>query len=257
MPVLKILNAGPVQDVPVDAVKMHPDNPHVGDVEEIKALILANGFYGALLVQVSTMWIIAGNHRYLALKALGAVTVPVQFVDVDEPTASAILAADNRSAKNGHEKEDVLVKLLASVQDARGSLQGTGYSDGEMNALLHRLRSPPPLPGAPPPSAGSVLAQLQEDAAQQREGTPPSPRVGQGLGTPVVAYNIIFDNAEQQERWYLLIRHLRTSMPQVPTIGGRLDIFVHESLKVLGVLPASTTPAATTPVAPPVPPLGG
>ena len=49
--------------VPLASLKRHPDNPRRGDVKAIALSINKNGFYGAVIVQRSTRYILAGNHR--------------------------------------------------------------------------------------------------------------------------------------------------------------------------------------------------
>lgn len=57
--------------VPIDSVRPHPQNPRRGNVDAIAQLIRANGFRGALVVQRSTGYILAGNPRWLAAKKAG------------------------------------------------------------------------------------------------------------------------------------------------------------------------------------------
>ncbi|MEQ4724198.1 ParB N-terminal domain-containing protein [Nonomuraea sp. B19D2] len=52
-------------------------NPHRGDVEIIGGSIDENGFYGAVLVQRSRVWITAGEHRWCGALARGLAAVPV------------------------------------------------------------------------------------------------------------------------------------------------------------------------------------
>ncbi len=44
----------------------HPKNPRKGNVDLIIESIEENGFYGALIVQKSTGYILTGNHRFVA-----------------------------------------------------------------------------------------------------------------------------------------------------------------------------------------------
>jgi hypothetical protein len=83
--------------VPIDSIQPSPENVNEGDVGVIAQSVEVNGWYGSVLVQTSTGHIIAGEHRWKAAKALGAVEVPVTFADVDEATARRIRLADTRT----------------------------------------------------------------------------------------------------------------------------------------------------------------
>ena len=45
------------------ALRPHPRNPRRGDVDAIEESIAENGFYGCVVAQRSTGYILAGNHR--------------------------------------------------------------------------------------------------------------------------------------------------------------------------------------------------
>jgi hypothetical protein len=80
---------------PIESISPHPRNPNQGDVAAIRESIDVNGFYGACIVQKSTRFILAGEHRWRAEKEREQTHVPVLFVDVDDETALRILLADN------------------------------------------------------------------------------------------------------------------------------------------------------------------
>ena len=115
----------------VDQIREHPENPHVGDVRTIRESISVNGFYGALIVQKSSGFILAGNHRFRTAVAAGARKLPTLFLDVDDDTARRILAVDNRAAPLGAEDEKLLLNLLGVIPD----LAGTGYDLEDLQKL--------------------------------------------------------------------------------------------------------------------------
>jgi len=114
------------EEVDVTTIKTHPANPRRGDLDVIKDSISVNGFYGSVVVNKRTSHILAGNHRYMAAKALGYDKVPVTWVDVGEHEEKRILAADNRTSELGGYDEAVLADLLQELSDA-DMLDGTGY----------------------------------------------------------------------------------------------------------------------------------
>lgn len=110
-------------DGETDTLKRHPRNPRIGNTKAIDESIGANGWYGAVTVQRSTGYILAGNHRYDAAVNRGASEIPVVWVDVDDETALRILLADNKIADLGEYDEETLTDVLASLD----TLEGTGY----------------------------------------------------------------------------------------------------------------------------------
>ncbi len=148
--------------VPLSDVQPHPQNPRKGDVGEIVELIRANGFRGAITVQVSTRYIIAGNHRWLAARELGMSHIPVVWEDCDDETALRHLLADNRANDLAAYDDSKLAELLQQVQAQAGTLDGTGYDGDALEALLAELNAdaePEPVEGedeAPEPPATPV-----------------------------------------------------------------------------------------------------
>ncbi len=95
------MSAQEYEIIPIGDVQPHPDNPRKGDLKAIGASVEELGFYGAIVVQRSTSFILAGNHRWKALKAAGATEVPVLWIDVDDEKARRIMLADNRVSDLG------------------------------------------------------------------------------------------------------------------------------------------------------------
>ena len=149
------------RSVPIDSVIPHPDNPRLGDVDAIATSIEANGFYGALIVQASTRFILAGNHRWRAAKQLGLAKVPAIVVDVTDEMARRILVVDNRSSDLASWDEPALVALLESLP----TLEGTGFDLADLAALRPpeartHADEAPPLPEGPTISAVGDLWRL-------------------------------------------------------------------------------------------------
>lgn len=112
---------------PLDAVKPHPKNPRRGDTVAICESIVHNGFYGAVIAQRSTGFILAGNHRYKSARDTGAEKIPVIWVECDDDEALRILLADNRTNDLAEYDTEALNRVVAEVLEATGSLEGTGY----------------------------------------------------------------------------------------------------------------------------------
>src|ERR1700722_394833 len=85
--------------VSIDSVRPHPRNVNEGDLAAIAESMRVHGFYGALRVQRSSGYIVAGNHSWAAAKEVGIEKVPVIMLDVDDDTALRLMLVDNATAR--------------------------------------------------------------------------------------------------------------------------------------------------------------
>lgn len=126
----------------IDEVQQYPDNYNNGDVEAIAASMEVNGVFQAVIAQRSTGYILAGNHRYAALKYLGSQVIPVLWIDCDDERARRILVADNLIGKAATPDEALLADHLALLDATEVGLLGTGMTPGGLQAMLERLAEP-------------------------------------------------------------------------------------------------------------------
>jgi len=157
--------------VDVGAISPHPKNPRRGDVEAIMASITANGWHGALTVQRSTGFVVAGNSRLRAAKALGMTKVPVIWRDLDDATAEALLVADNRATDLGYFDEEALGALLVNANDLAGML----YSAADLEVLGIALpdeggAAEPDVTGEATPAPGGAREAARATGGLEREG---------------------------------------------------------------------------------------
>lgn len=131
-----------VEDVATERLIPHPMNPRRGDVGRIAESIKVNGFYGAILVQRSTNYILAGNHRWLAAQQVGMATVPVIWLDVSDTKAKKIMLADNRTSDMAQYGSEELQQLLRSVL-AEDDLRGTGFDANDIEQLIEDVVDEP------------------------------------------------------------------------------------------------------------------
>jgi hypothetical protein len=126
-------------------LKVHPRNPKKGNVDAIGESMERNDFYGAAVVQKSTGFILAGNHRYKGAIEKGLTEIPIIEVDCDDATAERILLADNKIADLGSYDQ---AALLAIVEDRakHGDLKGTGYVDMDLERMKAKLQAPERFP---------------------------------------------------------------------------------------------------------------
>lgn len=134
---MKVIN-DTYEMVPVGDLKHHPRNPNKGNVDAIVESIKANGFYGALVVQRGTSFVLAGNHRLRAAQACGIEAVPVTWVECDERQAIKIVLADNRTSELAERDPEVLATLLRELEHD-GDLAGTGYDSGDLERIMEAL----------------------------------------------------------------------------------------------------------------------
>lgn len=141
-----------LERVPTDSLIRYPGNPRRGDVDLIAASLRRLGQYRPIVVQTSTRHILAGNHTWDGIRlnrdtdrALDVddgpfETVDIVWADVDDETAARIVAVDNRAADRGEYDAENLADLLSSLG---GDLDATGYTAGDLDALLRSLDPTP------------------------------------------------------------------------------------------------------------------
>jgi hypothetical protein len=126
--------------------------------------------------------------------------VPVLILDVTEEEADKLLVSIDPLAEMAETSQEKLRELLASMGAER-----KGFSD-----FLESMKaSLPPI--------------LEEHT--QAGGEEPA-EDGGGLGEPVIKFEIVFDDDDQQQKWYGFLRHLRTSYPEQETHGARLASYI-------------------------------
>ena len=162
---MEILNIK-TEDVDIDHVLPHPRNPNKGDLAAIDESINATGFYGRIVVNQRTGFIVSGNHRYKVLKDRGIPTIPVEWIDVDTETELSILARDNRLTRLGEDDPEILLSILRELEETDVGLVGTGYTHdnvNELDALLKDLEEDNNL----------VIANAAHETLQERFIVPP------------------------------------------------------------------------------------
>lgn len=109
-----------IQDLDIKSIKAYSKNPRKNDaaVDAVAASIREFGWKQPLVIDPSTMEIVAGHTRYKAAKKLGCKTVPC--VMADDLTAEQIKAyrlADNKTAELAEWDFDLLGDELGDIED--------------------------------------------------------------------------------------------------------------------------------------------
>ena len=146
---MKLLNAAS-EMVNVQALTPHPRNANLANMDAITESIHESGFYGGIVAQRSTGYILAGNHRYQAAVQLGATEIPVHWVEIGNKAALKIMLADNATAAAAVRDDEALAALLSELQ-LTDTLTGTGYADADLDALLAGMTVPDFQPSDEPP----------------------------------------------------------------------------------------------------------
>ena len=199
---------GPLEHVPVNRLRCHPDNPRTADLEAIKASLQANKQFEPLIVQKSTGHVLAGNHRLIAARELGWTTIDVNYIDVDDEQGRRIMLASNRTAQLGGFDDAALAAILQDISD----MDGTGYTPDDLDDLLASLEAMPVLPPAPVNASWSESpTELQNRLDRYNESQPKS-----AFGIREIILTLT--QADYDEA-HALIQAIRDASPTELTIG--------------------------------------
>lgn len=123
-------------------LRRYPGNAKKGDRDAISESIKENDFYGSCLVQKSTGFVLAGNHKFEEAGKLGIAAIPCMVIDCDDERARKIALADNRTAELGSYDQKALHDLVAAAAASSGGLRGTGFGDTDLMRLRTKLNPP-------------------------------------------------------------------------------------------------------------------
>lgn len=198
-----------VRMVPVSAIRPARYNPRkdlTPEDEEYQRIARSLDEFGLvepLVWNEVTGNLVGGHQRLKVLLARGATHVPCAVVRIaDEAREQALNLALNKVS--GAWDLPKLKDLLEELDTGAFDLEITGFSLAEVERLMTQVHVP----------------------AQGDDGEGPGGSVG--LGDPVIAYNIVFDDEGQQQVWYGFLKWLRAEYPDLDTLGARLERFITE-----------------------------
>lgn len=155
--------------VDLDTITQHPRNPNNGDTDAIVESILTVGYTGPIIVQKSTGYIVAGNHRYAAMLELGETQIPAVLVDWDDETTLRHLIGDNRTAELAVREDARVLEILQELSDTDAGLAGTAMTADDIARLVQAVE---PHPGMfdhlTPNLVYGVMVTCADAGAQQR-----------------------------------------------------------------------------------------
>jgi ParB-like chromosome segregation protein Spo0J len=121
-----------VQTIKVTDLVPYPGNPRRGNVKMIAESLTAHGQYRPLVVQESTMHVLAGNHTLEAATSLRWDEIDCVVLPVDDTQAAKIVLVDNRTADTAYNDVAALTDLLQMLDT---DLLGSGYEVADLEAL--------------------------------------------------------------------------------------------------------------------------
>ena len=241
--------------VPLDALTPLAHNPRVGNVEAIMASYDEFGQVKPIVIRPNedgTSTILAGNHQVEAVKRLGWTHIAAVPIDADDKRAVAFALADNRTMELGYtdpaEASHMIIEIVDEYNDLMESLKWDDFEIAYYEEQARKSDSNDGTVGFVTP----VLREIVGEAAEILAGMVQEGEDGERLiiaddsvdhgdvavqgstvlvpgAAPraVVQYTIVFDDPDQQKRWYNFIRWLRNNSEYVgATTGEKVLAFI-------------------------------
>ena len=171
-------------------------------VGQIAASIVEFGFLNPILVD-SNDGIVAGHDRLSAAKELALDEVPVVVLDhLTESQKKAYILVDNKLAENATWNEALLQEEIVALNLQDFDISVLGWDEDEIREIME-------------------FDADETNNDDDSEGT-------RGLGEPIVSYNIIFDDEQQQQKWFDFLKDLKELYPDESTIAEKIIQFIEE-----------------------------
>lgn len=157
--------------LPIEAVSRYENNPrnNARAVEKVAASIHEYGWQQPIVVDPQRI-IIAGDTRYQAAQLLGVKTIPVVVAyDLSPEKARAYRLADNKTSEFATWDDQKLAAELQAIMDSIGTIEATGFSAGEYEALAMQ--------------AEAIIAELDDEPVQPV--LPPAPQAAPSVPAAV------------------------------------------------------------------------
>ncbi len=176
-------------------------NTHPPDqIIQLTKSIQQFGFTNPVALDENGM-MLAGHGRTKAAVALGLKLIPtVTLAGLSDAEKRAYVIADNKLGQNSVWDDAMLKEELQGLAMEGFDLTTTGFTDDELTNF--------------------DLGTAPEEKAAEPDDVPEQ--------TAVVHYDIVFDTAAQQDRFYQLLKLLKTTYPDTPTVAGRLDQYIQD-----------------------------
>lgn len=236
--------------VDIDTLDYLEGNPRIGNVEAIMASYSEFGQVKPIVAKKNddgTATVIAGNHQLEAAVNLGWEQIAVIFLDADDKKAIAFALADNRTMELGYTEPELLTDMLLEISEYYPDLlDGLGWDEFEIasmesDMIIEQASIANRDEEIPQTEKQMAEQKIYDDAVDSIKGMVEKDSSGENrivansnldhsdiatrgstIAVPgsapqaAVQYTIVFDNAEQQARWYKFIKWLRSD----PAVDG-------------------------------------
>lgn len=129
-----------IEVLDINEVNEHPQNVRIHskkNLDIIKHSLEQFGQTKPILVQKSTMYVIAGNGTLQAAKALGWTQIEAHLLDLTDDKANALAILDNKSTDESQWDEKGLTELLQQLNETDVELLNlTGFAQEDLDAML-------------------------------------------------------------------------------------------------------------------------
>lgn len=222
-------------------------NPRIGNVDAIAASYEEFGQVKPIVVRPNddgTATVIAGNHQLQAAKRLGWARIAVVQMVADDQRALAFALADNRTNELGHTEAQLLDDILAQISgEYQSFLTDLGWDEFELASISEQADR---IEASNNAETGYIAPVIVADWMEEEENDLSS--IGAEMGDngvarmvadknvdtskavttgitslnaggaskAVVQYTLVFDDSDQQRKWYDFVRFLKSS----PVYGG-------------------------------------
>ena len=170
-------------------------------IAQIAKSIKEFGFTNPILINTDNT-IIAGHGRFEAVKELGFTEVPCILIShLSQKQIKALVIADNKIALNAGWDFKLLSDEIKNLKEENIDLDILGFGDLELSNILN----------------DNIFEDTENNLGQNEFDQ---------TNNFIIQYNIIFDNAFQQDTWFQLIKNLKVIYPDLQTTGERLTEFI-------------------------------
>lgn len=188
-----------IQSLPISSIHPYPNNPRViGDraIAAVAASIEKFGWQQPIVVDRDNV-IVVGHTRRLAAIHLGLEEVPVLVADdLTEDQINAYRLMDNKAGEFSEWDDDALQAEMMQLD--MGDLSEFFFDDLDKYDF-----------------------DVEDDEDDEGDDD-------YNMGQPIIQYNIIFDDEDQQVKWHAFVRALKTMYEDEESIAARLMRFIEE-----------------------------
>jgi hypothetical protein len=164
-------------------------------VNQIAKSITEFGWTNPVLIDKENT-IIAGHGRVMAAEQLGIVDIPcIRLENLSDAQKRAYVIADNKLAENAGWDNELLKLELHALSEINFDLEVIGFEPAELSTIMF----------------DDPVGESSYDGSNF-----------------IVQYNIIFDDEEQQDKWFQFLRYLKDKYPNKETIGERLSTYIED-----------------------------